>query len=72
MAIMVILFIILFSVSVAALSISSNQQHTILQKAWESVSNTTKAEVQTFGDCCGFDEKHFNVTSDHPSCAKVF
>lgn len=56
MAIMFLLFIILFSVSVAALSISSNQQREVLGHAWESVSNKTKGEVQSAGDCCGFND----------------
>lgn len=69
MAIMFLLFIILFSVSVAALSISSNQQREVLGHAWESVSNKTKEEVQSAGDCCGFNDTLKNNSRDHPSCS---
>ena len=70
MAVMFLIFIILFSVSVAALSITSSQQHAILKKAWGSVGNTTRQDVQRLGDCCGFE--NMNITSDHPSCQEVF
>ena len=66
---MCLIFIILFSVSVAALAITSNQQETLLKKAWGSFSNTTRKDVQKFGDCCGF--KNMNDTSNHPSCEDV-
>ena len=66
---MFLIFIILFSVSVAALAITSSQQETLLKKAWGSIGNTTKQEVQKFGDCCGFE--NMTDTSDHPSCREV-
>lgn len=69
MAIMVILFIILFSVSLAALCISSTQRDNLMWKAWKSVSNKTKEEVQNVGDCCGFNATYKNKTKDHPSCS---
>ena len=69
MAVMFLIFIILFSVSVAALAITSSQQETLLKKAWGSIGNTTKQEVQKFGDCCGFE--NMTDTSDHPSCREV-
>ena len=75
MAIMIIVFIILFSLSVAALSISSSQQHALLKKGWGSLSNKTKKEFQKTGDCCGFDPNFENITDGpdgHPSCAKVW
>ena len=72
MAIMVILFIILFSVSLAALCISSTQRDNLMWKAWKSVSNKTKEEVQNVGDCCGFNATYKNKTKDHPSCSGVF
>lgn len=74
MAIMVIVFIILFSVSVAALSISSSQQRALLEKGWASLSNKTKEELQQTGGCCGFDKEFENTTNGvhgHPSCDKV-
>ena len=66
---MCLIFIILFSVSVAALAITSSQQRTVLRKAWESFSNTTKRDVQKIGDCCGFE--NMNDTRDHPTCKDV-
>ncbi|XP_020611936.1 tetraspanin-31-like [Orbicella faveolata] len=69
MAVMCLIFIILFSVSVAALAITSSQQRTVLRKAWGSFSNITKQDVQTFGDCCGFE--NISVTSNHPTCEDV-
>jgi len=66
---MFLIFIILFSVSVAALAITSSQQETLLKKAWGSFGNTTKNDVQNFGDCCGFE--NMNNTRDHPSCEGV-
>ena len=69
MLIMCLVFIILFSVSVAALAITSSQQETLLKKAWGSFSNGTKNDVQNFGNCCGFE--NMNDTSDHPSCSGV-
>ena len=72
MAIMVILFIILFSVSLAALCISSTQRDNLMWKAWKSVSNKTKEEVQKAGPCCGFNATYKNKTTDHPSCSGVF
>ena len=72
MAVMVIIFIILFSVSVAALSITSSQQKALLKRGWGSLSNQTKEEVQQFGDCCGFEDMSVvNGTEGHPSCAEV-
>lgn len=74
MAIMIIVFIILFSVSVAALSISSSQQRALPKKGWASLSNKTKEELQKTGDCCGFDPNFENITYGpygHPSCAQL-
>ena len=75
MAVMIIIFLILFCVSVAALAITSSQQHSLLKKAWGLLSNNSKKEVQELGHCCGFE----NATIEsgmygHPNCTnlKVF
>jgi len=68
MAVMCLIFIILFSVSAAALAITSSQQKTLLKKAWGSFSNVTKRDVQKWGNCCGFENRN---STDHPSCKKV-
>ena len=72
MAVMVIIFFILFSVSVAALSITSSQRKALLKKSWRSLSEQSKGEVQNWGKCCGFED--MNITKGpegHPSCAEV-
>lgn len=72
MAVMVIIFFILISVSVAALAITANQQNVLLRKLWMSLSNHTKEEVQKFGNCCGFENKNITLGNEgHPSCEKV-
>lgn len=68
MAVMCLIFIILFSVSVAALAITSSQQKTLLKKAWGSFSNVTRQDVQKLGNCCGFEDKN---STDHPSCKEL-
>lgn len=75
MAVMIIIFFILFSVSVAALAITSSQQHALLKKAWRSLSGKSKEEVQEVGNCCGFENATIQSGIDgHPNCAdlKVF
>ncbi|EGD83592.1 hypothetical protein PTSG_04200 [Salpingoeca rosetta] len=49
-----LLFLIQFSSSIAALSISSSQQQSLLESAWCGSSNATKGEIQRHGDCLGF------------------
>lgn len=57
--------------SIAALSISSSQEETLLTRGWTKLSEKTRAEVQEWGDCCGF--KSMNATGDlgHPPCNSV-
>lgn len=69
---MIIIFFILFSVSVAALAITSSQQHALLKKAWRSLSDKSKKEVQKVGDCCGFENATIQSGIDgHPNCTQV-
>ncbi|XP_065174414.1 tetraspanin-31-like [Sycon ciliatum] len=67
---LLIIFLILFSVSVAVLALTGSQRHTILEKSWSASSNSTKSDVQSAFDCCGFDSSSRNATDNlfHPSC----
>lgn len=71
MAVMVIIFFILFCVSVAALALTSSQQKALLKRGWKSLSDKSKSELQTLGDCCGFDRNITDGLEGHPPCAKV-
>jgi len=57
-----ILFIIQFSVSVAALAINSQQQESILQSAWETLSVESKEDVMSQFDCCSFQNVSAPIT----------
>ena len=72
MAVMIIIFVILFSVSVAALAITSSQQHALLKKFWRSLSDKSKKEVQRVGNCCGFENATIQSGIDgHPNCTQL-
>ena len=58
--------------SVAALAITSSQQHALLKKAWRSLSDKSKKEVQKVGSCCGFENATIQSGIDgHPNCAQL-
>ncbi|XP_065053564.1 tetraspanin-13-like [Rhopilema esculentum] len=70
LVIMSLLFIIQLSVSIAALAVTSDQQHDILKAGWhKAASAKEKSELQTKLDCCGFETVKFNVSSTNPSCS---
>ena len=72
MVILVILFILLFAFSLAALGITKNQQRDVLITGWSNSQSSTKESIQFHLDCCGFEDK--NITSGglgHPPCKKV-
>jgi len=72
MVILVILFILLFAFSLAALGITKHQQRDVLITGWSNSQSSTKESIQFHLDCCGFEDK--NITSGglgHPSCKKV-
>ena len=59
--------------SVAALAVNSSQRHALLEHTWRGLNDHDKAEVQSFFDCCGFDNASVNIKSSenkigHPSC----
>lgn len=58
--------------SVAALAITSSQQHALLKKAWRSLSDKSKKEVQKVGNCCGFENATIQSGIDgHPNCTQL-
>ena len=71
MVILVLLFILMFAFSVAALSLTTKQQNSVLKSGWDNLSTKTKAEFQKLGNCCGFDERNSSSTAD-PTCSEVF
>lgn len=54
MILLSILFIIQFSVSVAALAIGNNQQDSIASTGWCKLSDPDKNDIQNGGSCFGF------------------
>ncbi len=72
MVILVMLFVLMFAFSLAALAMSKNQQHLALQKGWANSRASTKRDLQKIGDCCGFENKTITTGSmGHPSCSEV-
>lgn len=72
MVILVILFILLFGFSLAALGLTKHQQRDVLMTGWSNSQPSTKDSIQLHLDCCGFENK--NITSGrlgHPPCKKV-
>jgi hypothetical protein len=61
-----LLFIIQFSISVAALAIGNNQQDQIASSGWCKLSDPDKNDIQREGNCFGFQDLNpasFNSTS---------
>ena len=61
MVILVFIFVILFSVSIAALSMSTHQLDVLLKDAWNNLSQKTRNEIQYNGDCCSFQNQTRNA-----------
>jgi hypothetical protein len=49
-----VLFVIQFSISVAALSIGNSQQDSLAQSGWCALPDSTKIDIQNDGGCFGF------------------
>eukprot|EP00794_Sanderia_malayensis_P003235 gene3235-3715_t len=62
-----LLFIVQLSVSIAALAITRSQQKDILHKTWQAFTQDEKADLQSKGDCCGFESQAI-VKNSHPTC----
>ena len=72
MVILVILFILLFAFSLAALGLTKHQQKEVLRTGWYNSQSSTKDSLQTHLNCCGFEDKNITAGSlGHPPCAKV-
>eukprot|EP00794_Sanderia_malayensis_P003397 gene3397-3887_t len=72
MVILVVLFILMFAFSLAALVITQKQQYKALRTGWVSSQKSTKRDLQRFGNCCGFENK--SVTTGplgHPPCLEL-
>ncbi|XP_030856196.1 tetraspanin-31 isoform X2 [Strongylocentrotus purpuratus] len=67
MLVLFLVFLIQFSVSIAALACGKDQREKLVRLSWEHSSNETKTDIQNGLCCCGFDK---NDTS-HPTCPTV-
>ena len=57
MIIIFLIFLIQFSVAIACLAVTAEQQHKLLAELWHQASDATKEEAQYQLSCCGFDNK---------------
>lgn len=74
MVIMLVVFLIQFSIACACLTVSANAQKDLARKGWMSVDNETKSQVQNTFECCGYDDFTLvNATNplSHPSCSAI-
>jgi tetraspanin-13/31 len=55
MIVLGLLFIIQFAISVACLSVSTGQQSELVREAWIQLSPESRADIQDWGNCCGFN-----------------
>jgi len=53
MILMVLLFVILLSFSIAALSLSNSHQHALIKTAWSASNEEQKNHIETMLNCCG-------------------
>jgi len=65
MVLLAIVCILTFAFSLAALSMSKQQQQVVLKQGWKSLSNQTRNDFQIDGNCCGFNN---DTSLIHPSC----
>ena len=67
------LFLLLLSVSIAALTVPPAKQEQLLRSSWQRLGNQTKDELQVAGNCCGFHvlADLANTSMSHPPCTKV-
>ena len=61
MIILIVIFILLFAFSCAALAISDKYERTLLYNGWNNLDNETRGKWEKFGNCCGFDHKNRSV-----------
>ena len=65
MIILILIFILLFAFSCAALAVTDNYEHRLLSRGWDNLDNESKGKWEKFGDCCGFDN---NSRNSHDPC----
>ncbi|OON14895.1 tetraspanin family protein [Opisthorchis viverrini] len=58
------LFLIQFSVACACLTLSTSDQRTIVEAAWQKSTNATKIDMMRTFQCCGF--RRVDLPHDHP------
>ena len=61
MIVLILIFILLFAFSCAALAVTDKYEHTLLSNGWNNLDNETKGKWEKFGNCCGFDNKTRSV-----------
>jgi tetraspanin-13/31 len=66
MIVLLVIFVIQFSVACACLAVHEEQELHYAKKGWEAVDNETRFEAETVFQCCGFDNYTQGV-----SCEKV-
>lgn len=68
MIILFCLFIVQFAIACSCLAVNKTQQRIFAEEGWNTISDETKAEVQTTFTCCGFNS---TISNDHPTCDAV-
>jgi len=71
MALLGILFIVQFSLSVAALAIGNTQQYSLAKSGWCKLQDSDKNDIQNEGLCFGFDDVNpaaYNSSSSPDYC----
>ena len=75
MVILFLVFVIQFSVSIAAVAVSHNKQADLMKSGWQKIPNKSsiKAQIQSARNCCGFQNKTLHVQEPlgHPDCGAV-
>ncbi|KAM9468544.1 tetraspanin-13a [Clarias gariepinus] len=66
MFVLLMVFIVQFSVACASLSINKDQEKLLLQMGWNK-SETLQVDLETSLDCCDFSEVNYNRTC-HAKC----
>jgi len=67
MLVLFFIFIIQFSCSCAALSVSEDDQRTILKEGWDVAPNTLKKSAEQTFHCCGLGINPNGTYYDHPT-----
>lgn len=77
MIVLILLFIVQFSVACACLALNISQQQLLFEMGWTRASASMKYNMQKKYDCCGVTEQYQNDTLHsytelgygHPPCA---